>query len=257
MTDDAPNYALLDDGNLIGTMFHPRPDDRPPPSGASDHLIEVEPGISLGARFYPTDPAAPTLLYFHGNGEVASDHDGIAPMYHEIGVNLLVVEFRGYGASSGTPTVATLVSDAIPSAAWFHQLLDERGFSGARYIMGRSLGAHPALEAAANAEGFRGLILESGASNIRRTVERRGLLDTELGGRLAAAHDAKVGRITMPVLLIHGEVDNLVPLSTATTTRDLLTSTTVRLEVIPRAGHNDLLWVGRDQYFSAIADFVG
>ena len=123
--------------------------------------------------------------------------------------------------------------------------------------MGRSLGAHPAIEAAANAaDRFRALILESGASNIRRSVERVGLLDTELGGRLAAAHEAKIGRIELPVLLIHGEVDNLVPLSTAETTRDLLTSTTPKLEVIPRAEHNDLLWVGREQYFGAIADFI-
>lgn len=252
-----PDYALLDQASLGGAMFYPRPDDGPPPPGASDHLIEVGPGITLGARFYPTDPERPTLLYFHGNGEVASDHDGIAPLYHEIGVNLFVVEFRGYGQSSGTPTMTALVGDAHPSAAYFHDVLDQLSFSEQRYIMGRSLGAHPAIEAAANAaDRFRGLILESGAGNIRRSVERVGLLDTELGGRLAAAHEAKVAGITLPVLLIHGEVDNLVPLQTAELMRELLTSTSSTLEVIPGAGHNDLLWVGREQYFGAIAKFV-
>ena len=254
--EDTPNYALLDDVSYVGTMFHPRPDDRPPPPGATDHLIEVEPGISLGARLYPTDPAGPSLLYFHGNGEVVSDHDGIAPLYHEIGVNLFVVEFRGYGRSNGEPTVAGLIGDAIPAAEYFHRLLDDAGYSSARYIMGRSLGAGPALEAAANAPRFRGLILESGAGNIRRNLERRGLIDTELGARLAAAHEAKVRRISLPALIIHGEVDTLVPLSTAEATRDLLTSTEPRLEIIPRAGHNDLLWVGRDQYFRVIAEFI-
>ncbi len=256
--DSTPNYALLDEAGLGGAMFYPRGDDRPPPPGASDHLIEVEPGISLGARFYPTDPDRPTLLYFHGNGEVAGDHDDIAPLYHEIGVNLLVVEFRGYGQSTGQPTVAALIGDAHPSVAAFHRLLDAQGFSEERYVMGRSLGAHPALEVAANAAGrFRGLILESGAGNIRRSVERLGLLDTELGGRLAGEHDAKVGRIQLPVLLIHGAADNLVPLSTAETTRQLLTGTSATLEVIQGAGHNDLLWIGREQYFAAIARFVG
>lgn len=259
MTSDArPNYALLDEAGLGAMMFYPRGDDRPAPPGATDHLVEVELGVSLGARFYPTDPAAPTLLYFHGNGEVASDHDGIAPLYHEIGVNLLVVEFRGYGQSTGQPTVAALVGDAHPSVAAFHALLDELDFVDDRYVMGRSLGAHPALEVAANAASrFRGLILESGAGNIRRSVERLGLLDTELGGRLAAEHDAKITGITLPVLLIHGASDTLVPLSTAETIRALLTSTTTTLEVIAGAGHNDLLWIGRDQYFKAIAEFVG
>ncbi|MDA0351912.1 MAG: alpha/beta hydrolase [Chloroflexi bacterium] len=262
MTSEAdlgpPDYALLDSAGLAASMFYPRPDDQPPPPGASDHLIEVAPGVVLGARFYPLRPDAPTLLYFHGNGEVASDHDNIAPLYHEIGVNLFVAEFRGYGQSTGTPNVAALVGDAHPTVAYFHDLLDRGGYSAARFVMGRSLGAHPALEVAANAAGrFRGLILESGAGNIRRTVERRGLGDTELGARLAAAHDAKVRGIAIPVLLIHGEIDNLVPLSTAEAIRDLLTSTTAQLEVIPRAGHNDLLWVGRDQYFGAISAFVG
>ena len=259
MTNDlTPDYALLDEAGLASAMFYPRPDDQPPPPGASDHLIEVEDGVALGARFYPIDRAAPTLLYFHGNGEVASDHDGIAPLYHEIGVNLFVAEFRGYGRSNGQPTVAALVGDAHPSTAYFHDLLDQLAFSEQRYIMGRSLGAHPAIEVAANAaDRFRGLILESGAGNIRRSVERIGLLDTEFGALLAAAHEAKVGRIALPVLLIHGEIDTLVPLATAELTRDLLTSTTATLEVIPGAGHNDLLWVGREQYFGAIDRFVG
>ena len=258
MTNEtSPDYALLDQAGLAGAMFYPRPDDGPPPPGASDHMIEVASGVALGARFYPVDPAAPTLLYFHGNGEVASDHDGIAPLYHEIGVNLFVAEFRGYGRSSGRPTVEALVGDAHPAAAYFHDLLDQHGYSERRFIMGRSLGAHPAIEAAANAAGrFRGLILESGAGNIRRSIERVGLLETELGATLAAAHEAKVAGIALPVLLIHGEVDTLVPLGTAELTRELLTLTTATLEVIPGAGHNDLLWVGRDQYFSAIADFV-
>ena len=255
--DSAPDYALLDEAGLGGAMFYPRPDDGPPPPGASDHLIEVEPGVALGARFYPTDPAGPSLLYFHGNGEVASDHDGIAPLYHEIGVNLFVAEFRGYGRSSGYPTFAALVGDAHPAVAYFHDLLDRGDFSEERHIMGRSLGAHPAIETAANAaERFRGLILESGAGNIRRSIERVGLLDTERGGQLAAAHETKVGGITLPVLLIHGEVDTLVPLSAAEVTRDLLMSTTATIEVIPGAGHNDLLWVGREQYFDAIRSFV-
>src|SRR5205085_9496075 len=101
-------------------------------------------------------------------------------------------------------------------AAYFHAALDERRFSPRRLIMGRSLGAHPALELAANAsDGFAGLIIESGAGNIRRMLERTGLLDTELGGALAAAHEAKITSIALPTLLIHGEQDDLVPLSNA------------------------------------------
>ncbi|MEZ4501571.1 MAG: alpha/beta hydrolase [Dehalococcoidia bacterium] len=254
---EAPDYALLDRAGGAASMFYPRPEDYEPPEGASDHAIEVATGVHIGARWYPRSEARAALLYFHGNGEIASDHDGIAPMYHDIGASLVVAEFRGYGHSNGTPSMAALVGDAHPAAAYFHRLLDAAGFEGARFVMGRSLGAHPALEVAANVSSrFSGLILESGAAGIRRVLERTGLLDTELGGTLAAAHDAKVRSIRLPVLQIHGEQDDLVPLRTAHELGELLEGTKRTLVTIPRAGHNDLLWLGRERYFEAIRDFI-
>lgn len=255
--DTKPDYALIDRAGVASFMFYPRPAEGAPPPRATDHLIEVEPGVAVGARFYVSDPSLPTLLYFHGNGEIASDHDDIAPLYHEIGLNLFVAEFRGYGASGGEPSVAALVADAHPSAEFFHTTLDERGFSESRFVMGRSLGAHPALELAANGGSrFRGLIVESGAGSIRGLLDRLGLLDTEVGGRLAAGHETKIRSIVMPALLIHGERDQLVPLRTAEELLELLEGLSRRLVVIEGAGHNDILWIGRSQYFEAIRDFV-
>src|SRR5260221_971541 len=51
-------------------------------------LLEVAPGVRLGARLYAADTAFPTIIYFHGNGEVAGDHDDIAKFYFSAGVNL-------------------------------------------------------------------------------------------------------------------------------------------------------------------------
>src|SRR4051812_29019211 len=94
------DYSLLDDSGLSNMIFFPRRESRPPTGGAEDVDIEVAPGVRLGGRFYPANPLWPTILYFHGNGEVASDHDPIAPLYHERAqANLLVVDFRGYGRS--------------------------------------------------------------------------------------------------------------------------------------------------------------
>jgi len=262
MTDTpTPNYHLLDEAGLGGAMFFARPNESPPPRGATDHLIEVDsdstPRVAIAARHYLADPTWSTILYFHGNGEVASDYDGIAPLYRDIDINLFVAEFRGYGDSTGTPSYATLVCDAHPVVAGFHRILDQLGCADQRYIMGRSLGANPALEAAANASRrFNGLIIESGAGNIRRALERTGLLDTEIGGQLAHAHEQKIRSITLPTLIIHGEIDLLVPPSTAEALRDLLIGTAPTLEVIPRAGHNDLLWGGRLQYLEAITKLV-
>jgi pimeloyl-ACP methyl ester carboxylesterase len=251
-------YALIDEAGLGAVLFYPRPDPAPPPEGARDLAFTVGGGERLGARFYPASPELPTILYFHGNGEVASDHDEIAAFYHQAGANLLVCEFRGYGRSTGSPSFAALVEDAHPVVEQFHGLLDAEGFAAGRFVMGRSMGANPALEIAANAaRGFRGLIIESGAGNIRRLAARAGL-DEEGGAfrQLVDGHDDKIASIELPALIIHGQRDELIPLPFAAELYNQLAKSDVEIVVIANAGHNDILWVGYQEYFAAIAAFV-
>lgn len=253
-----PDYGLLDRAGIGSIVFYPRRDHTPPPDGAVDLDIAAEPGVNLSARLYAADRAFPTILYFHGNGEVVSDHDGIAPLYHAAGCNLFVVDYRGYGRSGGRPTFAALVADAHAAAARFHAELDARGFTGARFVMGRSLGSHPALELAAHRpERLRGLIIESGAANLRRLAQFAGAnlpsVDVEA---LVEAHEAKIRSIRLPVLIIHGERDELIPVEHAAALYDLLENTERDLLIIPGAGHNDILWVGQRAYLAAIQRFV-
>ena len=257
MPDFANGYALIDEAGLGNVLFYPRPDPSPPPPGAEDLSFDVAEGVSLGVRLYVADPSLPSILYFHGNGEVASDHDGIAPMYHAAGANLLVCEFRGYGRSTGRPTFESLIGDAVPAAKAFHKLLDERGFGPARFVMGRSMGANPALEIAANGSGFKGFIIESGAGNVRRLLARAGF-DPEDGraAGLASAHEAKLRSISLPGLIIHGQQDELIPLPYAAELFNMLEGSQAEMVVIPRAGHNDILWVGHVEYFAAIGAFI-
>jgi pimeloyl-ACP methyl ester carboxylesterase len=258
MTDAPhPDYGLLDRAGAAA-IFFPRRDASPPPAGATDHRLEVESGVAVGARFYARDPAWPTILYFHGNGEVASEHDDIAPLYHETGCNFFVADFRGYGQSDGEPSMVHLVGDGPPVAEQFHAILDAGGFAAARFVMGRSLGSQPALEIAARAAGrFRGLIIESGAASARRYLNRLGLDETGDAATLVAEHEAKIRTIQLPALLIHGEQDELVPLAQAVELRDLLADVDPQLVVIPNAGHNDLLWRGLAAYFTAIRTMIG
>ena len=151
---DDPDYSLLDRGGVSAQIFFPRPDPSPTPAGATDHVVEVGDGVSIAARRYEIDAHGPTIVYFHGNGEVLGDHDGIAPLYHSIGTNLFVFEFRGYGRSTGSPTIEHLVADGAVCGERALELLDADGFDGPRLVMGRSLGANPALEVAARVSGY-------------------------------------------------------------------------------------------------------
>ena len=127
-----PDYALLDRRGLAQGLLYPRRDMNGPPQGATDHRVDVGDGVEVACRFYASDRSHPSLLFFHGNGEIASDYDVMAPAYHEIGANLFVADYRGYGASDGTPSFASLISDAHAVQGRFHALLDEQGFSSRR-----------------------------------------------------------------------------------------------------------------------------
>jgi len=253
---DDPDYSLLDRGGVSAQIFFPRPDPSPVPAGATDHLVEIGDGVSIAARRYETDATGPTIVYFHGNGEVVGDHDGIAPLYHSIGANLFVFEFRGYGRSTGSPTMEHLVGDGALCGRRALELLDGDGFDGPRFVMGRSLGANPALEVAARVSGFDGLILESGAGNVGRFVSRLGLQPSQDLDRLIAAHQAKLAAITMPTLIIHGLADDLVPVENALATAELLTGSEVTTELVAGAGHNDLLLVDPGRYIDAISNLI-
>ncbi len=253
---DDPDYSLLDRGDVSAQIFFPRPDRSPTPAGATDHVVEVGDGVSIAARRYEIDAHGATIVYFHGNGEVIGDHDGIAPLYHSIGANLFVFEFRGYGRATGSPTIEHLVADGALCGQRALKILDADGFDGPRLVMGRSLGANPALEVAARVSGYCALILESGAGNVGRFAHRLGLPPSAEFDRLVAAHEAKLATITMPTLIIHGLSDDLVPVDNALATVDLLTASGVTTELVEGAGHNDLLMVDPNRYIEAIARLV-
>ena len=83
------DYTPLDHPLMSQTMFYPQRVWSAPPSGATDHLIPVSTGVSVSARFYPIEPEAPSILFFHGNGEVACQYDTLVPSYHRAGSELL------------------------------------------------------------------------------------------------------------------------------------------------------------------------
>ena len=250
------DYSLLD--GVSQAIFYPRPDRSRPPAGAVDLDLRVADGVSLGARFHALSATSPNILLFHGNGEVAGDYDEIAADYLAAGAGLAVVDFRGYGRSGGEPRFSSMVSDAPIAARTLRGELAARGFGGPLFVMGRSLGTHCALElAACDAEAFAGLIVESGSGELERLVRFAGRDAREAGvADLIARHDAKVRGIGLPLLVIHGECDELISPDDARALVERLGSRSKRLELIPGAGHNDLWWRGRQRYFAALRGFI-
>ncbi|NIM70493.1 MAG: alpha/beta fold hydrolase, partial [Xanthomonadales bacterium] len=94
-------------------------------------------GVRLHGWFVPAPGARSTLLFLHGNaGNISHRLDSIA-IFHELGLDTLIIDYRGYGRSEGRPSEAGTYRDA--AAAWEH-LVRERGVDPRRIVVfGRSL----------------------------------------------------------------------------------------------------------------------
>ena len=256
------NNRLLDQPEVSRALFHPRREYEvgPRQSGVHPVAFEVEPGLYIGGRLYAAGTEAPLILYFHGNGEIAADYDDLAPLYTRLGISLLVVDYRGYGTSGGQPTARHLLADAVVIFDRLGDVLLSKSLMPSRlYAMGRSLGSAAAIEVAGHAgDRLAGLIVESGFADTFALLARLGLRVRDADeARDGFGNAAKMSRINTPTLVIHGQNDVLIPASEGQELYRRSAAADKHLVLIPGAGHNDLLWVGRTAYFEAIADFLG
>ena len=256
--------TILDQPAVLRVMFYPR---RSWPgislaSSVHDGRVEVEPGVSVGYSLHLAGSGAPLILYFHGNGEIARDYNGIASLYTGLGISLLVADYRGYGWSDGFPTASSLVHDAPLVFEALGQVLGEAGGEVSKrvFVMGRSLGSASAIEVARHRqEAIAGLIIESGFAHTLRLLARLGVVLENLDeAQDVFANLTKISQISLPTLLIHGQADMLIPASEGVALYEgsAAPADEKRLVIIPGAGHNDLLAVGAASYFEAIRDFV-
>jgi alpha-beta hydrolase superfamily lysophospholipase len=256
--------SILDQPAVLRVMFYPR---RSWPgislvSSVHDGQVEVEPGVSVGYSLHLAQPQSPLILYFHGNGEITRDYDSIAPLYTSLGISLLVADYRGYGWSDGFPTASSLIHDAPLVFEALGQILEEAGLEVPQrvFVMGRSLGSAAAIEVACHhQEAIAGLIIESGFAHTLQLLTRLGVMLEDMDETQDIfANLSKIGQISLPTLVIHGQADMLIPASEGVALYEgsAAPDDEKQLVVIPGVGHNDLLAVGADTYFEAIRDFV-
>jgi alpha-beta hydrolase superfamily lysophospholipase len=220
--------------------------------------INMEKGVKIGCGFWAKSPELPTILYFHGNGETVADYRWSAQFYNDKGINLFVADYRGYGFSSGKPTITTLVNDAHSIFRGFKKILAERGFCRDYFVMGRSLGSIPAVELAYHCQKqCRGLIIESGAStNFQRMWKHlsRSAEEKQDGDKFTNKY--KMRTVEIPTLIIHGEYDQIIPVREGVELYEASGAAEKEIIIIPGADHNNLMLKGHEQYFSAVEDFV-
>jgi hypothetical protein len=242
-------------------LFHPRPEWGSPgtTSSAEDMLIQVEKDVVVGARFYLAEKDAPTILFFHGNGEIVADYDDIGPIYMRMGINFFPVDYRGYGRSTGRPTITSMMRDAHRIFDYVQNWLKGKGYTGPFIIMSRSLGSASALELSTHyIDQIDGLIIESGFAYAGPLLRLLGIEMEALGIKEEDGfrNIEKITTFTKPTLIIHAENDHIISFTEGQALYDACPATDKRLLKIPGANHNDIFLRGMKEYMEAVKNLT-
>jgi hypothetical protein len=212
------------------------------------HSIAAADGTRLHAVLLRQPGARATILYFGGNGYTIERFGAAtAAIFQRLGVDLMIVDHRGYGQSQGTPTVARIEADGL---AAFDYLAALPGPGPSAIVPhGQSLGSFIAGHVAANRPAAA-VVLESSVTTTEEWVRSQtrgamgGLLRVEIGDSLRGRGNlANVARIEEPLLLLVGSSDGTTPprFSEALYAASPLPAHRKVLAVIEGAGHNDAL----------------
>jgi alpha-beta hydrolase superfamily lysophospholipase len=245
--------SIFDRDEFNRSLFFPRPEKSPAPPDATDMFVDVG-GANVHVRMHGQVPGTRcTLLLFHGNGEVVADYDAGARTFAAAGGALAVADYRGYGASTGVPTLRDVVGDARAIAS---------AVAGARpgplVVMGRSLGGAAAHELYARPiDAMVAVVLESAFVDLSGLIGRRGLEPPEQYSRdeLATFDPAtKLALGKLPLLVLHGEYDTLIFHDEAARALAAAASADKSLVTIPGRGHNDVS--AEPIYWASLARFI-
>lgn len=246
--------SIFDAPEFNQNLFFPRPDYGSPPDGSDEIFVEVEDSIQVHARRHLNPSAKFSLVFFHGNGEIASDYDDLAEAFSDFGAELTVCDYRGYGKSGGTPTLRNVLADA----GLIYDYLKTNGkLLEQAVVMGRSLGSASAIELCASRDDISCCVIESGYADPVPLVERRGLkIDktTPEEDRLFN-NSRKISRVSCPLLIMHGAEDQLIVPAEAELNFCEAGSENKSLKILDGVGHNDIMMAADGEYFSVLRSF--
>ena len=212
------------------------------------------PNGRLRGWFVPGPGTTPiTFLWFQGNGGNMSHRlELIRRLRDELGVNVFIFGYQGYGLSEGRPSEAATQADARAALAYVRG----RGDVDAERLVyyGKSLGAAVAVELATEAPPHR-LVVQSAFTSIADMAAIHYPFLRPLRGRLRTHYPTieRIGRVAAPVLVVHGERDEVTPVGHGRALYEAAAEPK-RLLIIAGARHNDVPDVGGRAYFDALRE---
>ncbi len=211
----------------------------PPPPGLEfeDVFFESIDGTRLHGWYAPHPEARAQVIYAHGNaGDLTHRGTMIQQLRDRFRVGVFLFDYRGYGQSGGSPSEAGLLMDGRAARDWLAQ---RAGIAPNEVVlMGRSLGTGVVVDLAAN-DGAGGLILQAPFTSLPDIAARQfPWLPVRMLMRNRFDSLAKIGQYQGPLLIGHGERDELTPVAMAERLYEAANEPK-RLVIIAGAMHND------------------
>lgn len=235
-------YAWLASDSMI---FHPEYSRGPEPPGV--FKIRTSDGALISSLHLENDSAHHTVLFSYGNASSLGNSYPFLLWLKELGFSVFAYDYRGYGSSHGRPSERALYAD-IDAA--YGYLTDSLNIPPERIIAyGQSLGGAVAVDLASRHK-LGGLVIESSFVSAFRVMTRIPLLPFDKFNSIR-----KIGRVSCPVLVIHGDSDRTVPFWHGKALHGAVRSPR-RMLVVPGGDHNYVPEDFSDAYAEALKDIA-
>lgn len=259
--------SRIENGLIFQPSRYPAGDWNPISLHHENIFLQTKDGVQLHAWYCRCPDHLPNLIrqstneqnrlvvvYFHGNAGNLSDRAGnIRDWQRALGIDFFIIDYRGYGRSSGQPSEAGVYLDSRAAYQW---LTRERGIDPSRIVLlGRSLGGAVALELGLEVPHCC-LLLEATFTSLPDVAKRLyPWLPIRQLMRSRFPSIERIGRYRRPVLITHGTNDGLVPVWQA---RELYAKANEPKKIyeVMGADHNDCTQVGGHAYFRVIENFL-
>jgi len=210
--------------------------------------IKLPDDLKISGWYIPHPEAKKTVLFFHGNGGNISHRGDSLYIFHKLKLNVLIIDYPGYGESEGSPSETGLYQSA--NAAWQYLISDKKTNPENIIIFGRSLGGAVATDLASRVKAG-GLILESTFSSARDFVNIAfPVFSYFIYLRYSFDSLNKIKKVTAPVLMIHSPDDEVIPFELG---QKLFTAVQSEKEFLQiEGGHNDGFMQSIPSYMQAL-----
>ena len=218
-----------------------------------DVRFQAGDALVLHGWFVPGKSAV-TWVWFHGNGgNIGHRLEDLTLLHTHLGVSIFLFDYRGYGRSEGRASEQGTYRDATGALDY---VLSREDVDPEKIVyFGRSLGSAVAVWLATQRSPY-GLILESPFTSVR---DMASVAFPRIPLRLLIPNKydslGRIGKLSCPILIFHGDRDDVVPISQGRKLYDAANEPR-RFYVIPGAAHNDTCIAGGEPYFRALLDFV-